>query len=139
MFFQRLTVVMQEDRKRAYVVGTLDLDGSWATQALSADSEKEQYIRSLGFERVEFVYEEGRWKAERGCFPQLEAVLWFLSEEEEGEEANTLGFSIRVEREGVRIGQAFEKTLQGGERIPSWRSFFLKKEADGEFRHMETP
>jgi len=138
MLFQRLTVVLEEDRKRAYVVGTLDLDGSWKAQTASAPSEKEQYIRSLGFERVEFVYEEGKWKAAQGCFPQLEAVLLFLSEQEAqetGEAMNTLGWSMRLEREEVRITQEFEKTLQGG----GWRSFALKREAEGKLRNVDVP
>jgi hypothetical protein len=137
MLFQRLTVVMEEDRKRAHVAGTLDLDGSWVAQGASPHSEKEQYIRSLGFERIEFVYEEGRWKAERGCFPQLEAVLWFLSEEVAEKETRTLGWNIRVEREGVQISQAFEKTLHGEEGIPRWRSFSLRRGVDGKLRNVD--
>ena len=132
MFFQRLTVVFEEDKKRAHVVGTLDLDGVWAGQA---QAEKEQYIRSLGFERVEFVYEEGKWKALRGCFPQLEAVVLFLSEEEAKEELNTVGWNIRLEREEVRISQEYKKTQQGeGE---GWRSFSLRRGADGKLRNVD--
>lgn len=139
MFFQRLTVVLEEDRKRAQVIGTLDLDGVWGI----LDSKKEQYIRSLGFERVEFVYEGGRWEATEGCFPRLEAVLWFLSEQEgqeaEGEAPGTLGWNIRLEREGARISQEIERVRQEGGGASGWRSFFLRRGADGKLQRADIP
>jgi len=133
MFFQRLTVVLEEDRKRAHVVGTLDLDGAWRFRAPASTAEKEQYIRSLGFERVEFVYEEGRWKTVRGCFPELEAVLLFLSEQEEEVELNTVGWNIRLWREEVRISQESKNTLQGR----GWHSFSLRRGRDGKLHNVD--
>ncbi|MCL2178653.1 MAG: hypothetical protein FWC28_05130 [Proteobacteria bacterium] len=132
MFFQRLTVVVEEGGKRAHIVGTLDLDGVWSV----LHAKKEQYIRSLGFERVEFVYEGGMWKATQGCFPRLEAVLWFLGEQEEVEGVpGALGWNIRVERGGARISQEFEREGEGGRT--GRRSFFLKREADGKLQKEE--
>ncbi|MCL2011574.1 MAG: hypothetical protein FWG75_02125 [Cystobacterineae bacterium] len=137
MFFQRLTVILEEDRKRAHVIATLDIDGVWGEQGGAADAKKEQYIRSLGFERIEFVYEGGAWKAARGCFPELEAVLWFLEGQEAAmKESNTLGWNIRVEREGAHISQEFEKTRQGGK---SWHSFFLSKGKEGQLHKVAMP
>jgi len=131
MLFQRLTVVLEEDRRRAHVVGTLDLDGAWTFQEAASQAEKEHYIRSLGFERVEFVYEGRRWKAAQGCFPQLEAVLLLLSEQEA---LNTRGWNIRLEREEVRISQELEEALQEG---GNWRSYSLRRGTDGKLRNVD--
>jgi hypothetical protein len=121
LHFDRLSVHLGQDGT-AYVVGTLDFQGSMG----------ETKVSSIGLEKVTFGYQGGRWRPTAGWAPQLTAVVTALAAKERAAKEAKGGYQptawyIRIERDDAVVTEDYRPSLAQGEGRDRTRRLTLHK------------